>query len=84
MISGTWQKSVENCGADKLAQIDSLSKERQVRGILRPGSYWIGIRYEMGSYYWSTDDKPYHGWLSSKVSTKKDHQCAYIQINEFS
>ena len=31
-IEDTWQKSLEHCGDDQLARIDSLSKQRQVKG----------------------------------------------------
>ena len=41
-IEDTWQKSLEHCGDDQLARLDSLSKQRQVKG---SRAYYFFTRY---------------------------------------
>ena len=83
-ILDTWQQSSDHCGDNQLAIVDSVSKQRQIKGILKPGLFWIGLSYESGVYKWASRNDHYHGWLSSKVSSEKDYQCAYVEVKEFS
>ena len=46
-IEDTWQKSLEHCGDDQLARIDSLSKQRQVKG---SRAYYFFTHYFIFSY----------------------------------
>ena len=81
----SWQAAIEHCGGHQLARVDSDKKHRKLIGILHPGTYWIGLRYENGKYFWASDEAhEYHGWIHQKTRSKKTLQCAFITVDDFS
>ena len=66
----------------KLPQKDTHDR---IKGILHPGSFWIGIRYENGKYFVASDQaNQYHGYIRTKPDPRGPTvQCAYISIDKF-
>ena len=83
----TWEGAHEHClqRDHALGFADSEKTHDRIKGILHPGTFWIGIRYENGKYFVASDQaNQYHGYLRTKPDPRGPTiQCAYINIEKF-
>ena len=70
---------------DKFLNHPKKDTHDRIKGILHPGTFWIGIRYENGKYYIASDQaNQYHGYIRTKPDLRGPTiQCAYITIDKF-